>query len=180
MKTFSASSPDDRVAGASILAMLDALGVWRTRGVKILDEHGIGDPQAASWYSLQSYLDAMRFIYEKIGPATIADIGRKLVATNSFPPEIDSLDAALSTLDDAYRLRHRGHDIGYFKYARVTERAATMEIHNPYPCELDRGVVSALAKRFRSPTATTVHVEHESADSCRKSGAESCLLTVTW
>ena len=177
---FQASSPSDRVSGASLLAAIDTLGVWRARGIKILEEHGIVDPQPTEWYPWQAYLDALRYIYEKVGPATVGEIGKKLVAGNAFPPTIDSIEAALSTLDHDYRLRHHGADIGSFRFERTGTREGAMTIRNPYPCELDRGVVTALAQRFRPPASPLTRVEHVDAARCRKQGAACCELRVSW
>lgn len=180
MAAFKASAPTDRVAGASILAALDTLGMWRSRGAKILEEHGIVDPRPDEWYSFQAYLDALRFIYEKIGPATVGEIGKKLVAGNDFPSTIDSIDAALSTLDQDYRSRHSGADVGSFRYEPKGPREAAMTIRNPYPCELDRGVVAALVQRFRPAASPLARVDHVDEESCRKRGAPACVLRVTW
>jgi hypothetical protein len=177
---FQASAPTDRVAGASILAALDTLGMWRARGVKILEEHGIVDPAPNEWYSFQAYLDSLRFIYEKIGPATVTEIGKKLVAGNEFPPTVDSIEVALAGLDQDYRLRHHGADVGSFRYEQKGPREGAMTIRNPYPCELDRGVVSALVQRFRPPASPLVRIDHADAKSCRKHGAEACVLRVSW
>lgn len=180
MAVFRASAPTDRVAGDSILAALDTLGMWRSRGVKILEEHGIVDPRPGEWYPFQAYLDALRFIYERIGPATVGEIGKKLVAGNEFPPSIDSIEAALSSLDHDYRLRHSGADVGSFHFERKGPREAAMTIRNPYPCELDRGVVAALVQRFRPPASPLARVDHVDATSCRKAGASTCVLRVRW
>ena len=180
MAVFQASAPSDRVAGASILAALGTLGMWRGRGVKILEEHGIVDPRPDQWYSWQAYLDALRHIYEKIGPATVGEIGKKLVAGNEFPPHIDSIDAALRTLDHDYRQRHVGSNVGFFRYEPKGEREVVMTIENPYPCELDRGVVTALVQRFKPASSPLARVEHPDAARCRKQGARACVLRVTW
>src|SRR5687768_16868529 len=85
MQVFKASSPRDRVSGASVRAFVSAIGFYGARGLQILAENGIPDPQPAEWYPLQSYLDAQRAVYEKVGPNTLARIGRKLVQEATFP-----------------------------------------------------------------------------------------------
>ena len=60
MQAFKASSPRDRVLGASVRAFVSALGFYGPRGLQILAENGIPDPQPSEWYPLQSYLDAHR------------------------------------------------------------------------------------------------------------------------
>jgi hypothetical protein len=180
MQTFQASSSADRVAGESIRAALEALGIWRAKGERIMAEHGLPEPRPGEWYPFQAYLDALRHMYEKIGPATIVDIGKKLVANNKFPPGIDTLEQALATLDAAYRARHRGSELGFFRFEKLDDRRLRMTIRNPYPCELDRGVVQALAQRFRPPRAVGLRVAHPDEQHCRKHGADECVLEVTW
>ena len=180
MRTFQASSSADQVAGESIKAALDALGIWRAKGVKILAEYGLLEPRPGEWYSFQAYLDALRHMYEKIGPATIVDIGKRLVLDNPFPAGIDTLEQALSTLDGAYRARHRGAELGFFRFERLGDRRLRLTIRNPYPCELDRGVVQAMAQRFRPEGAMAVRVTHADERQCRKHGAEECVLEVGW
>lgn len=179
MEQFRASSPQDRVAGDSILAVVEAMGAFRTRALKLLAEHGISDPRSGEWYPLQGYLDALRSIYDTRGAATVSVTGRKLVESNPFPPEIDSLEKALASLNTDYLKRHRGSDVGGFRLEPVGERSVRMVVRNPYPCELDRAVVEAICQRFR-PAGRLPRVTHEDGAGCRKDGADACTLLVSW
>lgn len=179
MEQFRASSSQDQVAGDSILAVVEAMGAFRTRALKLLAEHGIAHPRAGEWYSLQGYLDALRSIYDTRGAATVSVTGRKLVEANPFPPEIDSLEKALASLNTDYRNRHRGNDVGGFRLEPVGERSVRVVVRNPYPCELDRAVVESICQRFR-PAGGIPRVEHEAGAGCRKEGVEACTLLVSW
>lgn len=180
MQAFTASSPSDRVSGASVQAFVSALGFYGPRGLQILADNGISDPRPSEWYPLQSYLDAQRAVYEKVGPNTLARIGRKLVQEASFPPQLDSIHEALSTLDDDYHTRHQGPGVGGFRYERTGDRSCTVRVSNPYPCELDRNVVEELCRRFKPDGVPAVFVRHADGHSCRKDGAEACVLNVRW
>jgi len=175
---FRASSPKDRILGASIEAYLSALGLSRRRGAQVLADEGIPSVESGKWYPWQAYLNAQRYIYEKVGPHTVGRIGRKLVEGASFPADIDGIHAALSTLDRDYHQRHRGQDVGSFRYERTGERSGRMTIRNPYPCELDRNVIEALCQRFRPADAPVVHVRHQ--EGCRNQGASECVIQVHW
>lgn len=179
MKQFLASSSRDEVAGDSILAVVEAMGAFRTRALKLLAEHGISEPRGGEWYPLQGYLNALRSIYDTRGAATVSVTGRKLVEAHPFPPEIDSLEKALTALDTDYRNRHRGSDIGGFRPESVGERSVRIVVRSPYPCELDRAVVEAICQRFR-PAGGIPRVKHEEEVECRKEGAEACSLLVSW
>jgi hypothetical protein len=180
MQVFKASSPRDRVSGASVQAFVAALGFFGPRGVQILSENGIPDPQPTEWYPWQAYLDAQRTVYEKVGPNTLARVGRKLVQETTFPPALDSIHQALSTLDADYHTRHEGSDVGGFRYTRTGDRSCTVEVRNPYPCELDRNVVEELSQRFKPGDSPAVFVSHADEARCRKRGADACLLAVKW
>lgn len=180
MQAFKASSPRDRVLGASVRAFVSALGFYGPRGLQILAENGIPDPQPSEWYPLQSYLDAQREVYEKVGPNTLARIGRKLVQEATFPPQLESIHDALGTLNDDYHTRHDGSDVGSFRYERTGDRSCTVRVRNPYPCELDRNVVEELCRRFKPDAVAGVFVRHVDEASCRKHGADACVLNVWW
>jgi hypothetical protein len=175
---FQASSPDDRISGASIRAYVHALGLLRRRGLQILADQGIEEVDPEEWYPWQAYLNAQRAIYENVGPNTVGVIGRKLVEESEFPPELEGVHAALSELDGDYRLRHRGKDVGGFTYEPTGERSGRVVIRNPYPCALDRQVVEALCRRFRPAESAAVYVRH--GDGCRDDGAGECVLDVSW
>lgn len=180
MQVFKAGSPRDRVSGASVRAFVSALGFYGARGLQILAESGIPDPQPAEWYPLQAYLDAQRAVYERVGPNTLARIGRKLVQEATFPPGFDSIHDALATLDDDYHTRHQGPGVGGFRYRRTGDRSCTVQVRNPYPCELDRNVVEELCRRFKPDSVPAVFVRHADEQSCRKHGADACVLNVWW
>ena len=180
MQAFQASSPRDRVSGASVQAFISALGFYGPRGLQILSEKGIEDPQADAWYPFQSYLDAQRVVYERVGPNTVARVGRKLVQEADFPPQLRTIHDALSTLDDDYHTRHTGDDVGGFRYERTGDRTCTVRVRNPYPCELDRNVVEELCRHFKPDGVPAVFVRHADGVSCRKDGADECVLNVWW
>jgi hypothetical protein len=50
---------------------------------------------------------------------------------------------------------------------------------NPYPCDFDRGIVEAMAGRFR-PQGSVPVVRHDGAQPCRKTGGESCTYLIRW
>lgn len=69
------------------------------------------------------------------------------------------------TIDPAYRMNHRGGEIGYYRYAKTGERAATLTCENPYPCPFDEGLIEGVAVKFAAPGAW-VKVVH-APQSCR-------------
>lgn len=54
-----------------------------------------------------------------------------------------------------------------------------MVCENPYPCDMDLGLIEAIADRFRPPSVLRVRVEH-SPGKCRKSGGKMCEYQIHW
>lgn len=180
MAEFVAVSPTAEVLGDAVLSILDGMGSLRSRAVRILEQHGVHDLTPGRWYPQQGVLNSFRTIFEKIGPNTLQMIGHKIPSNAPFPPSIKSITEALSSLDAAYLMNHRGADhAGAYKYEPVSERCARIVCANPYPCEMDLGLVEGMAERFRPMDSMRVQVTHAPGD-CRRKQAERCAYLVHW
>ena len=51
---------------------------------------------------------------------------------------------------------------------------------NPYPCDFDKGIIKAVAKKFKPKDSVNIIVEHDESAPCRKKGADSCTYLVSW
>lgn len=185
-----AFDPHVEVDGAAVLAIVDGVGAWSDSARRILAENGIADPQPGQWYPQQSWLNAFAAI-ARIGDRTLAAIGRHIPDSAQWPPEIESIQDALASIDVAYHMNHRkdgqplfdpvsgimGSGIGHYKLVSSTERSAEMVCSTPYPCPVDTGIVTAVAQSF-APVGAKVTVEHRPG--CRAEGDESCALSLCW
>jgi hypothetical protein len=179
MAQFKAFDPNVEVNGQTVLSIVAGMGAFKTAALQILEKNGIKDPQPNKWYKQQAWLDSFKEIAERIGASTLYNIGMKIPDNADFPPEIDNIEKALSAIDVAYHMNHRGGDIGYYKYIKTGEKEAKVECKNPYPSDFDRGIVEAMAKRFRPP-GSIVYVKTDPNAPTRLKGAESCTYIVTW
>jgi hypothetical protein len=59
------------------------------------------------------------------------------------------------------------------------EKTAVIICNNPYHCEFDRGIIDAMARRFK-PAGSNIKVEHDDGCECRSKGAESCTYKISW
>ena len=179
MAQYKAMAPGVEVNGQTVLSVIDAMS-FKKRALQILAENGIVDPKPDMWYSQQNWLNAFKIIGEEIGPAVLYSIGRAIPENAKFPPEIDSIEKALSVIDVAYHMNHRKGEIGHYKIDKISENSVTMICKNPYPCDFDRGIIEAMAKKFKPNASTIVKVTHDDSAPCRKSGANSCSYLVKW
>jgi hypothetical protein len=179
MAEFKAFDPKTEVIGQGILVMLEGVGVFQPTAVKILAERGIKNVQAEAWYPMQAYLDAYRQIAEKVGSATLKQIGRKVPEIAIWPPQINSVETALASIDAAYQMNQRGGKNGAYTFTKTGERTGKMVCHNPFPCLFDSGLVEAVAQKF-APTNARVKVTHDETRECRQHGGETCTLLISW
>ncbi len=192
MGQFKFQTPGIEVNGATILAFVNGMGVFKRKAIDILADHGINDIKPDEWYSAQSYLDAFKVISEKLGDVVIRQIGKKIPKSAKWPPEIKDIEDALASIDIAYHLNHKKdgkllfdpvkgkleEGIGHYKFEKVDDHTAKIVCDNPYPCDFDMGIIEATANKFK-PRGKIVRVTHEEK-SCRKKGDKVCTYIVTW
>jgi hypothetical protein len=167
------------VNGQTVLAVLSGMGAFKDSGSRILERHGIANPGPAGWYPQQAWLDAFREIAQTIGARTLHQIGLSIPRTAKFPPGLDTLEKALASIDVAYHLNHRGGEIGHYTFAKTGPSQATITCRNPYPCELDRGLIEAMVNQFK-PKGTFPRVEHDPSKPCRTKQGDSCTYLISW
>lgn len=179
MAQFKAFAPGVEVNGQTVSSIIGGMGIFEESALKILAENGIPEPQPDQWYSQQAWLDAFKTIAETIGPATLRQIGIKIPERAKWPSNIDSIEHALASIDVAYHMNHRGGEIGHYDFRPMGPRSAEIVCSNPYPCEFDRGLIQAVARKF-APAGVIVIVDHDNSQSCRNNGAHACTYLISW
>lgn len=176
------STLSDRVEvyGRSVQALLHAMEFLKLKAGQVLASHGIESLEPEEWYPMQSVLDSFNDILQQVGPHTTRSIGRSVPQSAVFPPAINSFESALQSLDQAYRMNHRGSgDIGSYRYQPGVNKSAGMVCDNPYPCEFDQGLIEALYDRFPPKGSIRLLIEH-GPGGCRGKGSHACTYFLTW
>lgn len=179
MAQFAAYDQSVEVNGAAVVALVDGMGSFETTALGILEKNGIVDPQPGKWYSQQAWLDSFREIATKIGDNTLYQIGRKIPENALWPPNVDSVEKGLASVDKAYHMNHRGGPIGNYGFEKSGERSARMTCDNPYPCDFDRGIIAATVDKFKE-RGFAAKIVHNDSLPCRKKGADTCTYLITW
>jgi len=180
MAQFKALAKGVEVNGETVLSVVNGTGVYRKKAIEILSKNGIMDPQPGQWYSQQAWLDSFKEISETIGAKTLFAIGKAIPENAKFPPEINTIEKALSAIDVAYHMNHKGGEIGHYKFEPVSKNSGKMVCNNPYPCEFDMGIIDAMSQKFKPEDSIMVFVEQDNSKPCRKAGADTCTYTITW
>ncbi len=191
--------PGVEVSGASLGAIVEGFKKYPTVAMKYLSKFGLvksapGKQQEvdkSGWYPLEDWLAAYEGIANEIGVNSLYGIGKSIPEAAVFPPFVKDIHSAIASIDVAYHMNHRKHGevmfnpetgqmlegIGHYKYQPVAnENRIVCVCENPYPCDFDRGLVTAMANRFE-PLARTAH---DNEAPCRKNGADSCTYVVWW
>lgn len=179
MAQFRAYASAVEVNGQTVLSVVKGMGAFAQSGLDILSRHGIKSPQPMGWYPQQAWLDAFQEIVKSIGTQTLSQIGRSIPGNAKFPPGIDSVEKALSSIESAYHLNHRGGEIGHYTFRKTAERAGAMECRNPYPCDFDRGIIEAMVRRFTAP-GSKPKIIHDPSRPCRTRQGDSCTFLISW
>lgn len=191
MAEYKAFSVAVEVNGQTILSVVKGMPGYESTALKILQENGISDIQDDNWYPQQAWLDAFKEIASKIGVNTLRSIGAKIIESAKFPPNVNSVETALSSLDIAYHMNHRvmgkilfdpdkgvtGEGIGHYYFQKKAENEFILTCENPYPCDFDKGLLKGTVEKFIKPGQKAEFLENVKAG-CRKSHGQKCTYLV--
>jgi len=169
-----------KVNGEAILGLITALPTGQDIRRQILKKHGI-DPVPGKLYSQQAWLDAFKEIAGIIGNHTVFIIA-KTIAENAKWPSIDNIKTALTLFDQAYKMNNTGGDVGDYKLLKFDEmnKTAVMYCRTPYPSEFDRGLLTAIVRKFRPKNSYKTEVTLDVTKESRTKGADSCTFNIAW
>jgi hypothetical protein len=135
-------------------------------------------------------LAALDDILKTVGPAKMFEIGQNVPKNAPFPPSIRDIHSAAASIRAAYLMSHRirgtpmfdmatGRCLDGIGYNTMTSQPGAapifIEVDSPYPCDLSRGVVSGLVRRFELGAVVGHHSRR-----CRKNGGGACVYDIVW
>jgi methylthioribose-1-phosphate isomerase len=196
---FQPLEPGIEVSGQSLGAFVQGFKAFRSIANKYMEMYGLVRAEVGKkpfvdttrWYAQEAWLKAYECIVKEIGYSVLFDIGASIPQNAIFPPWIKDVDTAIQSIDVAYHMNHRKagvvmfdeatgvmlEGIGHYGYRRIpAEQRIVSVCDTPYPCEVDFGIVSAMAEKFQRRAKTV----HDEAAPCRKRGDRSCRYVVTW
>lgn len=141
--------PDHQIIGNNVLDIRKAIG-----GDEIYDyyaRHGLSDPDPAAWYPLQNLLDVFNELEERGGAMfDLVSIGMNSVNYIVLPPEVEKLSMIelYQLSDQAYRMNHRGSNIGGLRCDVVNNQHIIMTNVTPFPDHLWYGIGYGYARHF--------------------------------
>ncbi|WP_437734543.1 hypothetical protein [Sorangium sp. So ce1335] len=191
MAQYVAFRPGVEVRAANLLALFEAPGrAYVPMIMKIMIKHGLHQLMAIDWLPMQLWLDAQREIEDTIGEHTLFALGKKAPEVVAWPAGIDSIEAALASIDVAYHLNHRidgepmfdlrtgvmKEGIGHYRCHARGDRSIAVVCDTPYSSELERGLITGTARKFKPAAEVTL----DEAQPTRRRGGDSCTFVVRW
>ena len=146
----------------------------------VLQRHGLDNVQADGWYPQQDYLKAIEDLaqdHEDIVFDLIA-IGIDMALESEFPPEINTLEKALFSLDELYHRNNRNAGGGW-QVKKNRPHNLTCVSSTPMPPDLEYGLLYGLTERF-GRKGYIYHVVHDSKAPRRLEGGLTCTYHVFW
>ncbi|HLL00104.1 MAG TPA: hypothetical protein VK539_05925 [Myxococcaceae bacterium] len=168
------------VKGQGLISVVAAMSLIQSHAQNLLAAHGLNPIEPDKWYPMHKVLEAFKVIGERIGPSTMKSISRKVPDYMYLPPSLQTLEQVLSSLDESYRLGHRGKGhIGSYIYESTGSRSGLLTSDSPYPCEMDMGLLETLCERYKPKGSLWVRVAHGAAG-CRTKNGASCTYELFW
>ena len=150
------------------------------------------DPEVlkSQYVPMTAWVKSTHDIVDEVGASTVYSIGKKIPDTAPLPPGTDDIKAVLMGVDISFHMHHRKDGVVMFDPATGTMlegighyhcelqgggTSAHLTCDNPYPCDLDRGIIAGFAARFEP----AVSVSHATS-ACRKKGDNACVYLVQW
>jgi len=194
-----ALEPGIEVFGGFVDSVVEAFKLFPSVALKRLTSNGIGAMNARgeividrqSWYPLEKWLAAYDDIAGTVGTRALFQIGQQIPKNAALPPTVNDIHSSIAAVDVGYHMNHRKNGkvmfdpasgqktkgLGSYGCRPVPgERRIVSVCENPYPCDFDRGVLSAFANRFEK----LARVQHDDRAPCRKAGGASCTYTIFW
>ncbi|KIG19187.1 hypothetical protein DB30_04652 [Enhygromyxa salina] len=160
--------------GAALNSFILALGHSEAIINKLLSDAGVDQIDPERWYDF-GWASALYFKIEaEVGRGAIMEVGKKMVETAEFPPNIDGIQTLLMSLDHAYRLNARGPNVGKISCTIDDDHSAMLEFSPKFPCALHIGIIEGSCSRYGARAL----IEH--ADGCIDNGDPACTYYVSW
>lgn len=175
---YTASNPNNMSSGASIQSVLSAMD---TNIQPILDRHNLGTIDPDEWYSHVDYLNVFNDLVAEDNNVMfeLVNIGMKILDNAIFPPNVDSVETALGSLNAYYKLNNKDDDGGWD--VQIDGQTAICTSTTPFPPDLEYGILYAMVRRFvKRGERAIVEYQDLSMRTGTKGVHAPCVYKVSW
>ena len=139
------------VSGQAIFPVIEALPAFLKEKTLEVTKNKVGGLKPEEWYPQQAWLDVLKYIEDEMGAFIMYHIGLAIPERVPLPSGINTLDLMLQMWSQAYQMNHRNSKIeGEYRILEHNKESCMyrIETYTPYPCDMDRGVLTTFVKNF--------------------------------
>lgn len=175
---YTASDPQNLTSGASVQSVVAAMGA---NIQPILKHNNLGTIDPEAWYPQQDYLNVFNEL-EATGSGVMSNlvsIGMKILDNAHFPPDVDTIEKALGSLDVYYSLNNKDKRGGW--HVEIDGQQAICTSTTPYPADLEYGILYAMTRRFiASKQKFSVKYQDLKMREAEKGHLNPCVFVAEW
>lgn len=173
---YRASSEKVEIIGQTVYTFVIGSNDYYDSILDILDRNGISNLDRGMWYKQQDWLDAFKETVAIIGAEKLIPIGRAIIDCAIWPDGITNIPEALSSIDVAYHMNHRGGEIGHYNFLKTGISTGIMICDNPYPDEFDLGLIEGVILKFGGKPSVAI----DSTQLTRNTGSNTTTYKIKW
>lgn len=164
-------------SGAALSSFIHGLADHQAVVDKLLADAEVERIDPEAWYELDWAFDLFDKIEAELGRAAIVKVGRSMVETAVYPPEVDSAEKILSSIGYWWELNARGPGIGTMSCDWEDEHTAIIEssVHR-CRCSLTYGIIEGACSRY----GITPLIEHGAGSCIQEGTGPVCVYRVSW
>jgi hypothetical protein len=137
------------VSGRTVLQVIEGMpDPAEEKARETLSEMGIEDPEPDDWYPQSAWVGTIEAIGERIGRATVQQIGETVVGNIEWPDGTDGFRDGIEVVDRAYRANYRGAGEGGYGWEPAEDGATLVRCRTDHPPAFDEAVVKSTARAF--------------------------------
>lgn len=161
-------------SGAALRSFILGLSGSEAIIEKLLADVGLEHIDPNAWYDYDWAISLYFKIEAEIGRAALTEVGRTMIETATYPPEIDSVQKLLLGLGHWFALNARGPNVGTIICTLEDDNSATLDWSARSPCAIGIGILEGACSRY----GVKPLIEH--GDRCQDTGASTCIYHVSW
>ena len=158
---FISPDPQATVRAANVRATLDAFQLRPSIGQRLIQKHQLqlDDLRPEKFILVQRWLDALKEVFETVGPNVLHRVGFAISQNAEFPPVFDTIDKLFHNMDMIYYVNHQG-DVGHYLTTQKSDGVWEIRCETPYPRHFERGVVEGVCRNPQYSRGKAYHVEY--------------------
>lgn len=165
---------DGRIVDAFVDGVDQTCGYFGERATRILESHGIEQPQAGESHSLQGYLDAIYELRQTTGPNILNRVGTAVPSKLQFSTGVRSIEDAFRDLNRAFA--HVHDDGAVHVDFEAHAEGGVLVVDTPYPTAFERGFIEGVGKEFGTNTGF-IAIDEDSSDRTDSDDVQAYDLT---